>query len=157
MVFGFIWSPLLVIIPHSPTNIIKSFYKRIFITRTNFIHLAYRVNKSCAQGWKILRTGSNNPCPPIGAHVCSTAEHENFLNKGFSYSVCANLMHKLLEKKEVLYGEHPSIIRIHKMNDMLKALSNKLPCRVGPWKLKKNSQLWNSDLIKVLPEDVDSV
>ena len=87
----------------------------------------------------------------------STAEHDNFLNKDFPYSVRTTLMYKLPEKKEVLDDEHPSIIGINKMNDMLKALSNKLPCRVGPWKLKKNSQLRNSDLIKVLPEDVDFV
>ena len=67
----------------------------------------------------------------------STAEHDNFLNKDFPYSVRTTLMYKLPEKKEVLDDEHPSIIGINKMNDMLKALSNKLPCRVGPWKVKK--------------------
>ena len=64
----------------------------------------------------------------------STAEHDNFQNKDFPHSIRTTLMYKLPEKREVLDDEHPSIMGIHKMNDMLKALSNKLPCRVGPWK-----------------------
>jgi hypothetical protein len=67
-------------------------------------------------------------------------------------------MYKLPEKKDVLEEEHPSIIGIHKMNEMLKALTNKTFCRVGPWKPKdKTTKLRTSDLLTELPEDVDFV
>ena len=41
---------------------------------------------------------------------------------------------------------------------MVKALTNKLPCRLGPWKMKDNrTQLTSKDLITELPEDIDFV
>ena len=71
----------------------------------------------------------------------ATAEHDNFQNKDFPHSIRTTLMYKLPDKKELLDDESPAIIGIQKMNEMLKALSNKLPCCVGPWKLNKNTQL----------------
>ena len=45
------------------------------------------------------------------------------------------------------------------MNEILKALSNKLPCRVGPWTNSnfKDGALSKKDLLKTLPEDIDFV
>ena len=44
------------------------------------------------------------------------------------------------------------------MNEMLKALTNKRPCRVGSWKPKdKSTQPRTSKLLTVLHEDVDFV
>ena len=41
---------------------------------------------------------------------------------------------------------------------MLKALTNKISCRIGPWKQKdKKTKLKKEDLITQLPEDVDFV
>ena len=45
------------------------------------------------------------------------------------------------------------------MNEMLSALTNKLPCRVGPWTQAKvvYSSLQRSDFLTNLPEDIDFV
>ena len=41
---------------------------------------------------------------------------------------------------------------------MLKALTNKVSCRVGPWKPKDNrTKLRKTDLLTELPQDVDFV
>ena len=96
--------------------------------------------------------------PKIMSCDDSTAKHDNFTIKDFPDSVRTTMMYKLPEKKDVLEEEHPSIITIHKMNEMLKALTNKTSCRVGPWKPKdKTTKLRTSDLLTELPEDVDFV
>ena len=43
------------------------------------------------------------------------------------------MMFKLPSKKEGCSDGDAPLIAIEKMNEMLKVLSNKLPCRVGPW------------------------
>ena len=51
----------------------------------------------------------------------STAEHDNFIIKDFPNSVRTTMMYKLTEKKDILEEEHPSIIGIHNMNEILKS------------------------------------
>ena len=88
----------------------------------------------------------------------STAEHDNFRLKDFPNSVRTTVMYKLPSKKDVMDEEDPIILGIQKINSMLKALTNKLDCRVGPWKQKdKKTRLKPSDLVTQLPEDVDFV
>ena len=42
------------------------------------------------------------------------------------------------------------------MNQMIKALTNKLACRLGPWKMKDaKTMLKATDLLTELPEDID--
>ena len=67
------------------------------------------------------------------------------------------MMFKLPNKKEGCSDEDAPKIAIRKMNLMLKTLTNKLPCRVGPWKFNKATVLKEKDLFKILPEDIDFV
>ena len=88
----------------------------------------------------------------------STAEHDNFQHKDYPNLVRTTMMYKLPGQKDVLDEENPSIIGIKKMNEMLKALTNKVFCRVGPWKPKDNrTKLRKIDLLTELPQDVDFV
>ena len=66
----------------------------------------------------------------------STAEHDNSMKKDYPYSVRTTMVYKLPEKKDVLNEEEPSIIGIHEMNEIFRALTNKVSCRIGPWKPK---------------------
>ena len=44
------------------------------------------------------------------------------------------------------------------MNEMIKALSNKIPCRVGQWNTRTlDGKIRMEDLLTELPEDVDFV
>ena len=69
------------------------------------------------------------------------------------------MMFKVPSKKDGCSDKDAPIAAIQKMNEMLKALSNKLPCRVGPWldTNLKNGKIKDSDLLPTLPEDIDFV
>ena len=74
-------------------------------------------------------------------------------------SVRMTMMFKIPGKKEGCDDDDAPLIAIQKMNEMVKALTNKLPCFVGPW---KNSNLQygdikKADLLTVLPENIDFV
>ena len=67
-------------------------------------------------------------------------------------------MFKLPAKTGDLIDEDAPILSIRKMNQMIKALTNKLPCRLGLCKMKDNkTRLKVQDLLTGLPEDVDFV
>lgn len=53
----------------------------------------------------------------------------------YSNSVRMTMMFKLPTLKEGCVEEEAASFAIKKMNEMLKALTNKLPCRVGPWRM----------------------
>ena len=88
----------------------------------------------------------------------STVGHENSSSHDFSNSVRMTMMFKLPIKQEECSDNDAPITAIKKMNLMIKTLTNKLPCRVGPWIMNKGaSALTEKDLYKVLPEDIDFV
>ena len=67
-------------------------------------------------------------------------------------------MYKLPEKKEIIDEDNPVTLGIQKINAMLKALTNKITCHIGPWKQKdKKTKLKKEDLLTQLPDDVDFV
>ena len=63
----------------------------------------------------------------------STISQNNFSNPKFCNSIRMTMMFKVPSKKDGCSDKDAPIAAIQKMNEMLKALSNKLPCRVGPW------------------------
>ena len=76
----------------------------------------------------------------------------------FPNSVKMTMMIKLPGKKEGCKDDDAPTVAIKRINAMLKALSNKLPCRVGPWTLNTpTTKLTAKDLIKTLPVDIDFV
>ena len=88
----------------------------------------------------------------------STVEKDNFTISEFPYSVRTTMMFKLPPKTGDTTEEDGPIFSIRKMNQMVKALTNKLPCRLGPWKMKDNRTFLKiTDLITELPEDIDFV
>ena len=98
-----------------------------------------------------------NDCSDVYDEDTSTQNHVT--NKEFCNSVRMTMMFKIPSETEGCSTEEAPLIAIKKMNDMLKALSNKLPCRVGPWLNVniKTGELKSKDLLKTLPEDVDFV
>ena len=68
------------------------------------------------------------------------------------------MMFTLPAKTGDYFEDDTPIISIQVMNQMIKALMNKLQCRVGHWKLKRRkTTLKMKDLIGELPEEVDFV
>ena len=64
-----------------------------------------------------------------------TVEETNISQEIASYdSVRMTMMFKIPGKKEGYDDDDAPLLAIKKMNEMLKALTNKLPCFVGPWK-----------------------
>ena len=89
----------------------------------------------------------------------STVSQSNSSHSKFRNSIRMTMMFKIPSKKEGCSDKEAPIVAIQKMNEMLKALSNKLPCRVGPWLDNNltNGSIQDSDLITTLPEDIDFV
>ena len=88
-----------------------------------------------------------------------TVDHDNSKSTHkFNNSIRMTMMFKLPTKKEGCSDDNAPKIAIQKMNTMLRTLSNKLPCRVGPWTLiRPTSSVKDQDLYKTLPEDIDFV
>ena len=73
-------------------------------------------------------------------------------------SVRMTMMFKIPGKQEGCDDDDAPLTAIQKMNEMLKALTNKLPCFVGPWKPNTTyGELKKEDLLTVLPENIDFV
>ena len=89
----------------------------------------------------------------------STVSQSNSSHPKFRNSIRMTMMFKIPSKKEGCSDKEAPIVAIQKMNEMLKALSNKLPCRVGPWLDNNltNGSIQDSDLLTTLPEDIDFV
>ena len=88
----------------------------------------------------------------------STVENDNSATADFPNSVRLTMMFKLPNKTGDYCEDDAPIISIQVMNQMIKALTNKVQCRVGPWKLKgRKTTLKMKDLIRELPEEVDFV
>ena len=88
----------------------------------------------------------------------STVEKDNFSVSEFPNSVRTTMMYKMPTKTGDFTDEDGPLFSIRKMNQMVKALTNKLPCKLGPWKLKDSkTSLKISDLLTELPEDIDFV
>ena len=94
------------------------------------------------QGVDLSKVAQSNPSHPI-----------------FKNSIRMTMMFKIPSKEEGCSEKDAPIVAIQKMNEMLKSLSNKLPCRVGPWldNTLTNGSIQDSDLINTLPEDIDFV
>ena len=88
-----------------------------------------------------------------------TVEHENFSsNSEFKNSIRMSMMFKVPTKKAGCSEEDAPMVAIKKMNEMIKSLTNKLPCRVGPWIMNQfKISLKEKDLLKILPENIDFV
>ena len=88
----------------------------------------------------------------------STVENDNSITSEFPNSVRLTMMYKLPAKTGDYSEEDAPIISIQIMNQMIKAMTNKIRCRVGPWKLQgRKTTLKMKDLVKELPEDIDFV
>ena len=88
----------------------------------------------------------------------STIANDNTATADFPNSVRLTMMFKLPNKTGDYCEDDAPIISIQVMNQMIKALTNKLQCRVGPWNLKgRKTTLKMKDLVRELPEDVDFV
>ena len=101
----------------------------------------------------------DEPSPIINVDDDDTVTHENSSStKSFPHSVRMTMMFKLPQKKEGCTDDDAPITAIQKMNLMLKSLTNKLPCRVGPWTLiNPKLQIKETDLFTTFPEDIDLV
>jgi len=77
----------------------------------------------------------------------------------FPNNVRMTMMFKIPDKQEGCTEKDAPLVAIKKINEMLSALTNKLPCRVGPWTFNSLSSKVpaDSDLLKLLPKDVDFV
>ena len=124
---------------------------------------------------KVLLTPSTNPrvmstfllhknlhdeknTQPITLSDEETVEQENLISSSkFQHSVRMTMMFKMPSKKDGCSDEEAPKIAIQKMNMMLKTLTNKLPCKVGPWKRQSIIKLSEADLHNCLPEDIDFV
>ena len=76
----------------------------------------------------------------------------------YTNSIQMTMLFRLPSEKYGCDDNDALIVAIQKMNEMIKALTNKLPCRVGPWNSRSlvgNSKL--DDLLTILPEDVDFI
>lgn len=84
-----------------------------------------------------------------------TVGQENRLTTSkYHNSIRMTMMFKIPSKKEGCSDENAPKLAIQKMNMMIKTLSNKLPCKVGPWILNQSiTVIKESDLCKFLPED----
>jgi hypothetical protein len=103
----------------------------------------------------LLQKRIHDSSNPIHANDDDTVEHANS-NFEFYNSVRMSMMFKLPTKKAGCSEEEAPILAIRKMNEMLKSLTNKLPCRVGPWIMNQSkSSLKEKDLLKILPENID--
>ena len=88
----------------------------------------------------------------------STVGNDNSATSEFPNSVRLTMMYKLPTKTGNYCEEDAPIISIQIMNQMIKALTNKVHCRVGPWKLQgRKTTLQKKDLLKELPEEVNFV
>ena len=69
------------------------------------------------------------------------------------------MMIKIPSKKQGISDDDAPFEAIKKINEMLKALTNKLPVKVGPWKYNSQSKIkpMKSEFYTCLPEDVDIV
>lgn len=69
------------------------------------------------------------------------------------------MMIKIPSKKQGISDDDAPFEAIKKINEMLKALTNKLPVKVGPWKYNSLSKIkpMQSEFYTCLPEDVDIV
>ena len=87
-----------------------------------------------------------------------TLENDNSATSEFPNSVRLTMMYKLPTKTGDYCEDDAPIISIQIMNKMIKALTNKIHCRVGPWKLQgRKTHLKMKDLVKELPEEVNFV
>ena len=88
----------------------------------------------------------------------ATLENDNSATSEFPNSVRLTMMYKLPTKTGDYCEDDAPIISIQIMNKMIRALTNKIHCRVGPWKLQgRQTNLKMKDLIKELPEEVNFV
>jgi hypothetical protein len=87
-----------------------------------------------------------------------TVGNDNSATSEFPNSVRLTMMYKRPTKTGDYCEEDAPIISIQIMNQMIKALTNKVHCRVGPWKLQgRKTTLQKKDLLKELPEEVNFV
>ena len=80
-------------------------------------------------------------------------------NTKYSSSIRMTMMFKLPSIKEGCVEDEAATFSIKKINEMLKVLTNKLPCRVGLWNIS-NFEYGTpklKDLLTELPIDVDFV
>ena len=88
----------------------------------------------------------------------STVGQNNFTVTEYPNNIRTTMMYKLPPKSGDITEEDAPIFSIKKMNQMIKALTNKLPCKLGPWKMKDSTtRLKVDDLLTELPENVDFV
>ena len=88
----------------------------------------------------------------------STVANDNCAVSECPNNIRTTMMYKLPSKSGDISEEDAPFLSIQKMNQMIKALTNKLPCKIGPWKLKDNkTNLKITDLLTELPEDIDFV
>ena len=69
------------------------------------------------------------------------------------------MMFTIPSKKDGCDDNDASLVAISTINEMLKALMNKLPCRIGPWNIRNLAyeDPKEEDLLTILPEDTDFV
>ena len=76
----------------------------------------------------------------------------------FNNSVRMTMMFKLPTKKDGCSEEDAPLTAVKKMNLMIKALTNKLPCRVGKWGITKSTiPTDDKGLYNSFPENIDIV
>ena len=80
-------------------------------------------------------------------------------NATFTNSVRMTMMFRTPRAEEGGSDDDAPIVAIQKMNEMIKALTNKLPCKIGPWLTSNmpSGRICERDLLSELPEDLDVV
>ena len=70
----------------------------------------------------------------------STVANDNCAVSEYPNNIRTTMMYKLPSKSGDISEEDAPFLSIQKMNQMIKALTNKLPCKIGPWKLKDKNK-----------------
>ena len=84
-----------------------------------------------------------------------TVEIPSFATE-YSNFVCMAMMFKLPTLKEGCVEAEAALFSIKQMNEMLKTLTNKLPCRVDPWRMNNLAYGTPKDKdLTELPTDID--
>ena len=99
----------------------------------------------------------NNKTAGIGND--DTVKLKNKTRTEFPRSVCMTMMFKVPSIKYGIDDDDAPLEATSKMDEMLKALINKLPCQVSPWDSSNKicGNLTVDNLFTTLPEDVDFV
>ena len=134
-------------------------YKKALSTNID-IPLPLVIDPTLRSTFLLQKELCDNPIDPMGiADDITVEEGSREINEKFPNNIRMTMMFKVPTKEEGCTDNDAPFAAIKKINEMLKPLTNKLPCRVGPWTFNSLSKKVPSDtdLLTVLPKNIDFV